>query len=136
MQQRRAQHAYASQHHDIITTPFSSLTLTPFPHPSLFLQVFYEDGYKELVGWHELRQILVPHKAYDKEITALEKEGYASRASNRRQRVRDMDKEAEEYLPRNGCHYSLPVGKVACHLHEALRLSGLYPHDKGPLASD
>ena len=39
-------------------------------------------------------------------------------------------------LARQGCHMSLPPGKVACHLHEAMRLSGLVPYDTGPLASD
>jgi hypothetical protein len=31
---------------------------------------------------------------------------------------------------------SLPPGKVGCHIHEQLRLSGLYANDPGPLASD
>jgi hypothetical protein len=28
------------------------------------------------------------------------------------------------------------VGKVACHLHEELRMSGLVPYDSGPALSD
>ena len=49
---------------------------------------------------------------------------------------RDMRAEAAEYLPRQCCHHSLPPGKVACRLHEALRLAGTVPFDTGPASSD
>ena len=57
-------------------------------------------------------------------------------ASRRRKRMRNKEEEAEAYLPRLGCHYSLPEGKVACRLHEELRLSGLVENDPGPDVSD
>ena len=103
-----------------------------------FFELLYEDGFKEELGWHELRQTLVPHPQYDAELTALEQSGLAgvARSSNRRKRVRDKEAEAEAYLPRLGCHYSLPEGKVACRLHEELRLSGLVENDPGPDVSD
>ena len=59
-----------------------------------------------------------------------------TRASRRPKRPRNIEDEAEAYLPRQGCHYSLPPGKVACHLHEALRLSGIVEADPGPELSD
>lgn len=49
---------------------------------------------------------------------------------------RDRDLEAADYLPRQACHFSLPPGEVACHLHKALRLSGTVLHDEGPAPSD
>lgn len=49
---------------------------------------------------------------------------------------RDLSGESAQYLPRQRCHNSLPPGKAACHLHEALRLSGTVPFDTGPEASD
>ena len=49
---------------------------------------------------------------------------------------RDLDEECEAYLPRQACHYSLPPDKVACHLHEELRRSGVVPYDTGPALSD
>lgn len=51
-------------------------------------------------------------------------------------RQRDTRAEAEAYLPRQGCHRSLPPGKVACRVHEELRLSGTIPYDTGPAHSD
>lgn len=104
-----------------------------------FFQVLFEDGYEPgIMNWHELKQILVREPTRDAALKALEEEGLAGmRAMRRKARYRDYDDEAAAYLPRNGCHYSLPPGKVACHIHEALRLSGLYAHnDPGPAASD
>ena len=54
----------------------------------------------------------------------------------RPQQRRQLKQESASYLPRQACHMSLPPGKVACHLHEALRLSGLVAGDQGPAASD
>ena len=50
---------------------------------------------------------------------------------------RDLQSESAQYLPRQRCHLSLPPGKVACHLHEALRLSDAFIEiDSGPAPSD
>ena len=40
--------------------------------------------------------------------------------------ARDLEAEQSHYLRRTGCHNSLPEGSVACHLHEALRRSGIF----------
>ena len=102
-----------------------------------WFEVLYVDEFHEKLSWHELRQAIVPNKR-DAELRELEEAGYESvcRASRREHKLRDKQSEADAYLPRLGCHCSLPPGKVACHLHEALRLSGLVVGDPGPLASD
>jgi hypothetical protein len=55
-------------------------------------------------------------------------------------RVRDIEKELCDYVPRVGCHNSLPPGRVACHLHECGRMhDALWRSvecDPGPAASD
>ena len=51
-------------------------------------------------------------------------------------KTRDLQGESAEYLPRQRCHLSLPPGKVACHLHEQIRLSGTVLLDTGPEKSD
>jgi hypothetical protein len=55
-------------------------------------------------------------------------------------RVRDIQKELGDYVPRAGCHNSLPPGRVACHLHECGRVRGALRRsvqcDPGPAASD
>jgi hypothetical protein len=99
-----------------------------------FFQIVYENTHFELRAWHDLRMLLVPHPAL--EMTLRELMGYLSRTTRRLKKKRDLDEECEQYLPREGCHYSLPVGKVACHLHEELRMSGLVPYDSGPALSD
>ena len=103
-----------------------------------WFQVLYEDGYNEALSWHDLSRVLVPHASRDLELAALEQEETEGlvRASRRPKRKRDMNVECEAYLPRQGCHHSLPPDKVACHLHEALRLSGLVENDPGPEKSD
>lgn len=103
-------------------------------------EVLFEDGYHESLNWHELRPVLVPHASRDAELSALESDAGGvgiCRASNRPRRVRDKAADVEAYVPRLACHHSLPVGKVGCHLHESMRLSGLFEAvDPGPAASD
>jgi len=64
----------------------------------------------------------------------------ASGGSSRPKRsrvARDLERDAEDYVRRTGCHNSLPTGNVACHLHEAMRRSGEFKHiDPGPEKSD
>lgn len=60
----------------------------------------------------------------------------AERASKRRRSQRHLQHESTHYIPRGGCHNSLPVGRVACIKHEALRLSGILEDDPGAIASD
>ena len=76
----------------------------------------------------------MPHPPRDGELIELVTQ--FSRSSHRPKKKRDLDEEADKYLPRQGCHYSLPPGKVACHLHEQLRLSKCVPYDPGPAPSD
>jgi len=102
-----------------------------------WFQIAYEDDHTELRSWHDVRQLLVPHPERDRALTVLAAslEGF-SRSSHRRHKKRDLDEECDAYLPRLGCHHSLPPNKVACRLHESLRLSGLVRHDTGPAESD
>jgi len=61
----------------------------------------------------------------------------AAGRQKRARHLRDFAEEASEYVPRNNCHHSLPPDRIACHLHEALRLSGLARRvDPGPDISD
>jgi len=53
----------------------------------------------------------------------------SSGRANRPHRKRNLDKEATEYIPRQGCHLSLPPGRLACHRHEAQRLAGTEKDD-------
>ena len=99
-----------------------------------FFQIVYENTHFESRAWHDLRTLLVPHPALHS--TLSEAAGYLARATRRPKKKRDLDEECEKFLPREGCHYSLPPGKVACHLHEKIRLSGLVPYDMGPAPSD
>lgn len=103
-----------------------------------WFEVLYEDGYYESMSWHDLSRVLVPHATRDVELVRLEQEETEGlvRSSRRAPKKRDLAAEVEQYLPRQGCHLSLPVGKVACHLHEELRLSGLVVNDPGPEVSD
>ena len=103
-----------------------------------WFEVLYEDGYYEALSWHDLSRVLVPHATRDAELARLEQEETEGlvRSSRREKKQRDLDAEVEAYLPRQGCHHSLPVGAVACHLHEELRMSGLVPNDPGPEVSD
>jgi len=103
-----------------------------------WFEVLYEDGYYEAMSWHDLGRVLVPHATRDAELARLEQEETEGlvRSSRREKKPRDLEAEVEAYLPRQGCHHSLPVGAVACHLHEELRLSGLVPNDPGPEKSD
>jgi len=98
---------------------------------SLF-QVLYDDGDREHLDWNELRRVLVPDA--ERDLSLLEYEETLSRPRPRQRR--DLEVEASEYLPRLGCHFSLPPGHVACHLHEKLRLAGENPYDTGPAMSD
>ena len=103
-----------------------------------YFEVLYEDGFTESLGYRDLRPLLVMQPSKDAVLQELEK-GAAdelNRTSRRPARPRDMMAEAEAYLPRLGCHISLPIGKVACHLHEAIRQAGVLKSDPGPLASD
>jgi len=54
----------------------------------------------------------------------------------RRKRKRDLDDECAVYLPRLGCHRSLPPDSIACKEHLKLRLSGKCSYDQGPEISD
>lgn len=103
-----------------------------------WFQVLYEDGYYESLSWHDLSRVMVPHATRDAELLRLEQEETEGlvRSSRRAPKKRDLAAEVEQYLPRQGCHHSLPVGAVACHLHEELRLSGLVANDPGPEVSD
>ena len=102
-----------------------------------WFQVIYEDGGYEQLSWYELRQILVPDAALDAALAAVDDFDGLCRTSQRRRQPRDLDQEAADYVPRMGCHHSLPPGHVACHLHEAMRLSGEYAWiDPGPEKSD
>ena len=117
--------------------------LAPFRrHP----QVVYENTHFESRSWHDLRSLLVAHTALDAALGQLlrdseadsieallrQLDGHARRAVKKR----DLDEECEQYLPREGCHHSLPPDRVACRLHEALRLSGTCVYDAGPALSD
>lgn len=103
-----------------------------------FFQIVYENTHFESRSWHDLRNLLVAHPSLDGALGELlsRDEGYLARASRRPKKKRDLDEEDERFLPREGCHHSLPPDKVACHLHEELRLSGLVPYDTGPAVSD
>ncbi len=70
----------------------------------------------------------------------LQAHGQASGSSSRPKRsrvARDLERDAEDYVRRTGCHNSLPEGNMACHLHEAMRRSGEFGWvDPGPEKSD
>jgi hypothetical protein len=100
-------------------------------------EISYEDGTEGRLSWTQLRELLVPMRARDYRLDTLERRATAPPSRARRSAVmRDIRREATAYLPRQGCHLSLPVGRVACKRHEEARLSGLYPEDRGPEGSD
>ena len=109
-----------------------------------FFQVLYEDGDSEELDLLELRALLVPHASRDERLSRLVQahehasaESYGGRRPKRSRITRDLERDAEDYVRRPGCHNSLPAGAVACHLHEAMRLSGEYAWiDPGPEKSD
>lgn len=101
-------------------------------------QIAYEDGYRELLPWIQLKEMLVPLPRRDVVLAQMEERGELARTSARHRPSRKPKVETvDDYVPRLGCHYSLPPGKVACHVHEQLRLSRLFEEaDSGPLPSD
>merc|ERR1719272_119993 len=106
-----------------------------------FFQVLYEDGDSEEVDLFELRALLVPHATRDDWLSRLVKaHEHTSGSSSRPKRsrvARDLERDAEDYVRRTGCHNSLPEGNMACHLHEAMRRSGEFGWvDPGPEKSD
>jgi len=85
----------------------------------------------------ELARLLTDSRAGDSgegEDSALPTD--ESGRTQRPKKKRDLDEEAADYVPRQNCHLSLPVGKVACHLHEALRIARIEPYDTGVAVSD
>jgi hypothetical protein len=100
-------------------------------------QIAYDDETLEERTWYDLRPLLVPWPERDEELNEVMSKCEAIvRASGRRRKARDLDEECEQYLPRLGCHFSLPPGKIACHLHEEARRAGNEPFDCGPAVSD
>ena len=102
--------------------------------------MLYEDGDSEELDLSELRAVRVPHAAHDERLGRLVYEYEQPSGSSRPKRsriARDLERDAEDYVRRTGCHNSLPEGNVACHLHEAMRRSGDFEHcDPGPEVSD